>query len=78
MLPAPTLPHTTPQEAGPFSACVPPGRVAMKPKMGSALLFYSIKADGTHDPLSAHTGCPVVQGVKWTGTVWVSAAAVSH
>ena len=48
----------------------------MKPKMGSALLFYSIKADGTHDPLSAHTGCPVVQGVKWTGTVWVSAAAV--
>jgi prolyl 4-hydroxylase len=32
------------------------GHVAFKPRLGDALLFYSIKADGTHDPASMHTG----------------------
>ncbi|GAX75294.1 hypothetical protein CEUSTIGMA_g2739.t1 [Chlamydomonas eustigma] len=55
---------------GPFSDCAN-GHVAFKPKMGDAMLFYSINADGTHDPHSMHTGCPVIKGVKWTATVWV-------
>lgn len=55
---------------GPFSDCAA-GHVAFRPKAGDALLFYSIKPDGTHDPASLHTGCPVVDGVKWTATVWV-------
>ncbi|KAL6755211.1 hypothetical protein V8C86DRAFT_2682598 [Haematococcus lacustris] len=47
------------------------GRVAFKPKQGDALLFYSIRVDGTHETLSLHTGCPVIKGHKWTATVWV-------
>mmetsp|Transcript_20334 Transcript_20334/g.34912 ORF Transcript_20334/g.34912 Transcript_20334/m.34912 type:complete len:335 (-) Transcript_20334:187-1191(-) len=60
----------TRQAAGPLSTCAE-GHVAAKPKMGDALLFYSIKPDGTHDPNCLHTGCPVVAGHKWTATVWV-------
>lgn len=56
---------------GPFSECAA-GHVAFRPKAGDALLFYSIKPDGTHDPASLHTGCPVFEdSVKWTATVWV-------
>ncbi|EFJ47859.1 hypothetical protein VOLCADRAFT_60971, partial [Volvox carteri f. nagariensis] len=55
---------------GPFSECAQ-GHVAFRPKKGDALMFWSIKPDGTHDPLSMHTGCPVVKGVKWTATSWV-------
>ncbi|PNW83828.1 hypothetical protein CHLRE_04g217931v5 [Chlamydomonas reinhardtii] len=58
------------QSMGPFSECAQ-GHVAFRPKKGDALMFWSIKPDGTHDPLSLHTGCPVVTGVKWTATSWV-------
>lgn len=34
-------------------------------------MFYSLQADGEQDKHSMHTGCPVVSGVKWTGTVWI-------
>ena len=37
---------------------------------GDALLFYNLKVDGTQDTFSLHTGCPVLQGVKWTATKW--------
>eukprot|EP00887_Chlorella_sp_A99_P002710 scaffold6.g2710.t1 len=36
-----------------------------------ALLFYSLKVDGSHDSASLHTGCPVLKGVKWTATKWI-------
>eukprot|EP00195_Chlamydomonas_chlamydogama_P013578 CAMPEP_0202891606 /NCGR_PEP_ID=MMETSP1392-20130828/1619_1 /ASSEMBLY_ACC=CAM_ASM_000868 /TAXON_ID=225041 /ORGANISM="Chlamydomonas chlamydogama, Strain SAG 11-48b" /LENGTH=352 /DNA_ID=CAMNT_0049575405 /DNA_START=201 /DNA_END=1259 /DNA_ORIENTATION=+ len=58
------------EKMGPFSECAK-DHVAFKPVKGDALLFFSIKPDGTHDPHSMHTGCPVVKGVKWTATVWV-------
>jgi prolyl 4-hydroxylase len=49
------------------------GHVAARPKKGDALLFWSIKPDGhTEDRASMHAGCPVEEGVKWTGTIWVS------
>ena len=66
----PLPPPTHPQAMGPFSECAS-GHVAFKPKMGDAMLFYSIKPDGTHDPMSRHTGCPVIKGTKWTATIWV-------
>ncbi|KAI8475354.1 MAG: hypothetical protein J3K34DRAFT_404626 [Monoraphidium minutum] len=60
---------------GPFSSCTE-GGVAFKPKLGDALLFWSIKPDGkTLDVSSMHTGCPVLQGVKWTATKWIHAKA---
>ncbi|GBF92354.1 hypothetical protein Rsub_05556 [Raphidocelis subcapitata] len=61
--------------SGPFSPCAA-GSVAFKPKMGDALLFWSIKPDGhTLDPASMHTGCPVLRGVKWSATKWIHARA---
>ena len=38
---------------------------------GMALLFYSLALDGGQDPASLHTGCPIIQGVKWTATKWI-------
>jgi len=55
---------------GPFSTCAE-GHVAARPKKGDALLFFSLKPDGSHERASMHTGCPVVRGVKWTATIWI-------
>ena len=38
---------------------------------GMALLFYSMHLDGSNDPASLHTGCPILDGVKWTATKWI-------
>ncbi|KFM24033.1 Prolyl 4-hydroxylase subunit alpha-1 [Auxenochlorella protothecoides] len=58
------------QRLGPFSSCAQ-GSVAARPRKGDALLFHSLKPDGTHDPAAMHTGCPVVKGTKWTATKWI-------
>ncbi|KAG7669310.1 hypothetical protein Ndes2526B_g05614 [Nannochloris sp. 'desiccata'] len=58
---------------GPFSKCAQ-GVVAVKPKKGDALLFWSAKPDGSHDEASLHTGCPVISGIKWTATFWIHSA----
>ena len=42
---------------------------------GQALVFYSLFPDSkTQDQHSMHTGCPVLRGIKWTGTVWIHTA----
>eukprot|EP00270_Netrium_digitus_P011014 TRINITY_DN3468_c0_g1_i1.p1 TRINITY_DN3468_c0_g1~~TRINITY_DN3468_c0_g1_i1.p1 ORF type:complete len:325 (+),score=62.34 TRINITY_DN3468_c0_g1_i1:88-1062(+) len=45
--------------------------VAVKPKKGDALLFFSMKPDATPDPSSLHAGCPVIEGEKWSATKWI-------
>ncbi|KAK9812281.1 hypothetical protein WJX73_009910 [Symbiochloris irregularis] len=45
--------------------------VAVKPRRGDALLFYSLQPSGSLDPMSLHTGCPVVHGNKWSATKWM-------
>lgn len=45
--------------------------LSVKPKMGDALLFWSMKPDATLDPLSLHGGCPVIKGNKWSATKWI-------
>ncbi|KAG6511510.1 probable prolyl 4-hydroxylase 3 [Zingiber officinale] len=45
--------------------------LGLKPKMGDALLFWSMKPDATIDPLSLHGGCPVIKGNKWSSTKWM-------
>ncbi|KAK7346309.1 hypothetical protein VNO80_20825 [Phaseolus coccineus] len=45
--------------------------LSIKPKMGDALLFWSMKPDATLDPLSLHGGCPVIKGNKWSSTKWM-------
>ena len=38
-------------------------------------MFFSLFPDSkTQDQHSMHTGCPVLRGIKWTGTVWVHTA----
>ncbi|CAL9757936.1 unnamed protein product, partial [Musa acuminata subsp. burmannicoides] len=38
--------------------------LSVKPKMGDALLFWSMRPDATPDPSSLHGGCPVIKGNK--------------
>jgi 2OG-Fe(II) oxygenase superfamily len=53
-----------------YSACAQQG-VAVKPRAGDAVLFYSQTPDNVLDPLSAHSGCPVIRGEKWSATKWL-------
>jgi len=64
---------STEQRMGPFSKCAQ-GHVAVKPKKGDALLFWSSKLDGSHDETSLHAGCPIISGTKWTATFWIHSA----
>ena len=50
-----------------YSTCGQQG-VAVKPRQGDALLFYSQTPNGTLDTLSLHSGCPVIHGNKWSAT----------
>ncbi|KAE8715269.1 putative prolyl 4-hydroxylase 10 [Hibiscus syriacus] len=45
--------------------------LAVKPKMGDALLFWSMRPDGTLDPSSLHGACPVIKGNKWSCPKWM-------
>ncbi|KAK9948340.1 hypothetical protein M0R45_003921 [Rubus argutus] len=45
--------------------------LSIKPKMGDALLFWSMNPDATLDPSSLHGGCPVIKGNKWSSTKWI-------
>ncbi|KAK2660791.1 hypothetical protein Ddye_007324 [Dipteronia dyeriana] len=45
--------------------------LSLKPKMGDALLFWSMRPDATLDPSSLHGSCPVIRGNKWSATKWM-------
>ncbi|XP_065856763.1 probable prolyl 4-hydroxylase 10 [Euphorbia lathyris] len=45
--------------------------LSIKPKMGDALLFWSMKPDASMDPSSLHGGCAVIKGNKWSATKWI-------
>ncbi|KAK7263000.1 hypothetical protein RJT34_30584 [Clitoria ternatea] len=45
--------------------------LSIKPNMGDALLFWSMKPDATLDPSSLHGSCPVIKGNKWSCTKWM-------
>ncbi|GMN35869.1 hypothetical protein TIFTF001_005591 [Ficus carica] len=53
-----------------LSECAKQG-LAVKPKRGDALLFWSMRPDATLDPSSLHGGCPVIKGNKWSSTKWM-------
>ncbi|KAG8098639.1 hypothetical protein GUJ93_ZPchr0013g35507 [Zizania palustris] len=48
-----------------FSDC------AKRAWQGDAVLFFSLEADGTPDPLSLHGSCPVIEGEKWSAPKWI-------
>ncbi|KAK2392687.1 putative prolyl 4-hydroxylase 3 [Trifolium repens] len=53
-----------------LSECARKG-LSVKPKMGDALLFWSMRPDATLDASSLHGGCPVIRGNKWSSTKWL-------
>ncbi|KAJ3676339.1 hypothetical protein LUZ60_003751 [Juncus effusus] len=57
-----------------LSECAQHG-VAVKPRKGDALLFFSLLPDATADPKSLHAGCPVLDGEKWSATKWIRVAS---
>ncbi|KAG6518768.1 hypothetical protein ZIOFF_022249 [Zingiber officinale] len=60
-----------------LSECAKKG-LSVKPKIGDALLFWSMKPDATLDPSSLHGGCPVIKGNKWSATKWMRVASTYH
>ncbi|KAF3792660.1 hypothetical protein EJ110_NYTH11271 [Nymphaea thermarum] len=64
-----------------LSDCAKAG-ISVRPRMGDALLFWSMHPDASLDSLSLHGkdllcsknctgGCPVIQGDKWSATKWM-------
>ncbi|GJZ40475.1 probable prolyl 4-hydroxylase 4, partial [Tanacetum coccineum] len=53
-----------------LSECAKKG-IAVKPKKGDALLFFSLYPTAVPDAMSLHGGCPVLEGEKWSATKWI-------
>jgi prolyl 4-hydroxylase len=49
--------------------------LGVKPMKGDALLFFSLHPSAEPDPMSLHTGCPVIEGEKWSATKWIHVAS---
>ncbi len=45
--------------------------LVVKPRRGSALLFYNHDEAGAVDPSAVHAGCRVLEGEKWGANHWV-------
>lgn len=43
----------------------------VQPKVGSAILFYSLLPNGMGDLYSQHAACAVKNGTKWAANKWV-------
>ena len=43
----------------------------VKPRRGSALLFYNHDESGAVDPTAVHAGCRVLEGEKWGANHWI-------
>lgn len=65
----PKVPDPTPKDDS-WSDCAK-GNLAVKPRKGDALLFFSMLPDGSPDEYSMHYACPVVEGVKWSAPKWI-------
>ncbi|CAN1144430.1 Probable prolyl 4-hydroxylase 4 [Linum perenne] len=53
-----------------LSECAKKG-IAVKPRRGDALLFFSLHPTAVPDTNSLHAGCPVIEGEKWSATKWI-------
>mmetsp|Transcript_36236 Transcript_36236/g.107015 ORF Transcript_36236/g.107015 Transcript_36236/m.107015 type:complete len:183 (+) Transcript_36236:202-750(+) len=65
------FPNAPLKKPGPnLSDCAKKG-LSVKSTKGDALLFYSLKPDGTTDDKSLHGSCPTLAGDKWSATKWI-------
>lgn len=59
------FPHADRKVTGPeWSECAKQG-LAVKARRGDALMFFSLRPDGTEDDTSLHGSCPTTKGEKW-------------
>lgn len=59
-----------------WSDCAKDG-MAVKAVQGDAVMFFSLKTDGTEDPTSLHGSCPTTKGEKWSATKWIHVSSTS-
>ncbi|KAL8121680.1 hypothetical protein AgCh_018420 [Apium graveolens] len=62
--------HKSSNSDADLSECAKNG-VAVKPRKGDALLFFSLHPSAIPDVQSLHAGCPVLKGEKWSATKWI-------
>ncbi|CAJ2634445.1 prolyl 4-hydroxylase subunit alpha-1-like protein [Trifolium pratense] len=62
--------HRGSEKSSDLSECAKEG-IAVKPRRGDALLFFSLDTHATPDANSLHGGCPVIEGEKWSATKWI-------
>lgn len=68
------LPTVPPADLSGLSDCARKSNtssLAVRPRAGDALLFWSLRPDGSLDHASLHGGCPVLKGKKWSATKWL-------
>lgn len=46
-------------------------KLAIRPRQGRAVLFYSQFPNGIEDTNARHGACPVLNGTKWAANLWV-------
>ncbi|MEW5303088.1 MAG: hypothetical protein WDW38_001412 [Sanguina aurantia] len=68
------MPNADKKMSGPdWSECAQKG-LSVKSYKGDALMFYSLKSDGSQDTSSLHGSCPTIKGDKWSATKWIHVA----
>lgn len=45
-------------------------RLTVEPVKNSAVIWYNHNSDGYSNPMTLHSGCPVLLGTKWIATKW--------
>ena len=50
---------------------LPEEGLLLRPRKGSAALFYNLLEDGNPDNLTLHAALPVIKGEKWLANLWV-------
>lgn len=66
------VPPEQTREAG-YSECAMDG-LAVKSRKGDAVLFFSLRTEGTLDKGSLHGSCPTLKGTKYAATKWYHVA----
>jgi prolyl 4-hydroxylase len=47
------------------------GGIKIRPKKGTAVVFYNLLEDGNGDDLALHAALPVWRGEKWLANYWI-------
>ena len=65
-----TFPSANPKQTAPCGRTRAKG-ISVQPKKGNAVLFFTTTPDGEEDYASMHGSCEVIQGIKYSATMWI-------